>query len=198
MNRLYRFHSKFHFLIFIQLKSYNGLAPRTVLFSWRIRVFFVGKSPLHNLDHFCIFQNNPYFVNFFLYSCTPPSCTCALVVFIPSHSSSFILTLHHAGGGVGNSSSLSYTPSSTHAISSHSSTCRISVTNSFICIKLPAPQNHEHLVCFGLLVTTLSFPFSLHMPLITTFLFPCSLHMPLITTFSCSQWVWGNLEEEIY
>ena len=136
------------------------------------------KSPLHNSDHFSKFQNNPHavwhsrntnFVNFSFYPCTPPSCACVLVVFIPSHSLSFILTLHHADGGVGNSS-LSYTPSSACAISFHSSSHHISVTNSFICIKFPAPQNHEHLVCFGLLVTTFSFPCSLHMPLITTFL----------------------------
>ena len=64
--------------------------------------------------------------------------------FIPFHSLSIILTLHCADGGVGNSSSLSYTPSSAHAISSHSSTHCISVTNSFICIKFPAPQNYQY------------------------------------------------------
>ena len=40
--------------------------------------------------------------------------------FISFHSSSIILTLHHVDGGVGNSSSSSYTPSSTCVISSHS------------------------------------------------------------------------------
>ena len=117
MNHSYRLHRKFHFFLnFVQPKPYNGFGPRTVLFSWMIRAFFffiLGKSPLHNPDHFCKFQNNPHavwysrnihFVNFSFYSCTPLSCACVLVVFIPSHSSSFILTLHCADGGVGNSS----------------------------------------------------------------------------------------------
>ena len=143
----YRPHSKFLFFIY----------------------FFFGKSFRHNPDHFCTCQNNHFFFLFFF--CTAKVIqwswykNCALLL-IPSHSPSFILTLHRTDGGVGNSSSLSYTPSSACAISSHSPICGISVKNSFIHIKLPAPNT---LVCFGLLVTTLSFPFSLHMLLITTF-----------------------------
>ena len=65
------------------------------------------------------------------------------------------------------SCSSSYTPSSAHAITSHSSLHDISVTTSFMHKKIISTK---HLVCFSLLVTTLSFPCSLHMPLITTFL----------------------------
>ena len=147
--------------------------------------------------------------------------------FILFHSLSIILTLHHADGGVGNSSSSSYTPSSACVISSHSpsfilasslcrwwcrkfiffflhtiicmchlisliiihsylSSCRWWCNSSclllthnflstcpFICTKLPTPNSW----CIMLLITTL--------------LFPCSLHMPLITTFSLVQWVGG-------
>ena len=118
--------------------------------------------------------------------------------FIPSHSSSIILTLHRADGGVGNSSSLSYTPSSAHVISSHSSILSISQSWLPSCI-----QNYQHQTPdgFRLLITTLSFPFSLHMPLITTFSSGLWLCWSLITTFLLVQWVgrqfgrkifWGN------
>ena len=93
--------------------------------------------------------------------------------FIPFCSLLIILTLHCTDGGVGNSSSLSYTPSSTCAISFHSSTCGISAHEFLHTYKITSTTKLpvlEHLMCFGLLVTKLSFPCSLHMPLITTFL----------------------------
>ena len=93
----------------------------------------------------------------------------ALFILIPFHSSSRILILHHADGGVGNLSSLSYAPSSAHVISSHSSKCSISSHEFLDPNKITSTK---HLVCFGLLVTTFLFPCSLHIPLITTFLFP--------------------------
>ena len=173
--------------------------------------------------------------------------------FIPFHSSLIILTLHCVDGGVGNSSSSSYTPSSTCVISSHSPSfilassscgwwcrkfaffflhtiictchlisliiihsysllcgwwCRkfiffflhtiictchlISLICSFHCLDLLhlcKTINTRLLVCSTSLITTLSFPFSLHMPLITTFSSGLWLYWSLITTFLLVQWV---------
>ena len=125
----------------------------------------------------------PFFLWVYLKSYTGLGLRAALFILIPFHSLSLILTLHCADGGVGNSSSLSYAPSSAHVISSYSSKHSISSHEFLHPNKITST---EHLVCFSLLVTTFLFPFSLHMPLITTFSFSFSLHMPLITTFSFS------------
>ena len=129
------------------------------------------KSFHHNLDHFCTCQNNRV-----LYSSFYP------ISLIINHSSSslcrwwcrkFIFFLL-------------YTIICTcHLISlihmwhiSHEFLHTYKITST------------KHLVCFSLLVTTLSFPFSLHMPLITIFLSEPQLCWSLITTFSCFlQWV---------
>ena len=89
---------------------------------------------LHTLDCNCTFQNNPrlsfifckknfFFVgNFSFFTCTPSSCACAHVCFIPSHSPSFIKNILLSCGWWCNSSSLSSscTPPSAHVISYHS------------------------------------------------------------------------------
>ena len=67
-----------------------------------------------DMQYFC-------FCEVYSKSCIGLGLRAALFVLIPFHSLSCILTLHHADGGVGNSSSLSYAPSSAHVISSHSS-----------------------------------------------------------------------------
>ena len=82
---------------------------------------------LHTLDCYCTFQNNPRLSfrlgNFSFSTCTPSSCTCAHVCFIPSHSPSFIKNILLSCSWWCNSSSLSssYTPPSTCVISYHSS-----------------------------------------------------------------------------
>ena len=82
---------------------------------------------LHTLDCYCTFQNNPRLSfrlgNFSFSSCTPSSCACAHVCFIPSHSLSFIKNILLSCGWWCNSSSLSssYTPPSACIISYHSS-----------------------------------------------------------------------------
>ena len=75
------------------------------------------------LIHSKTIPNYAFFqVNFSFSAYTQSSCACALVVF---HSISLIIIhqniLHHADGGVGNSSPSSYTPSSACVTSSHSS-----------------------------------------------------------------------------
>ena len=115
-------------------------------------------------------------------SCIGLGLRAALFTHIPFHASLHILTLHHADGGVGNSSPLSYAPSSAHVISFHSS--KLIIHNH----RFPHLQKvtcTKHLLCSSLLVTTFLIPFGLHMPLITIF---SSLVMGL----------WGALEEEIY
>ena len=107
---------------------------------------------LHNKFHF-------FFCEVYSRSCIGLGLRATLFILISFHSLPCILTLHHADGGVGNSSFLSYAPSSARVISFHSSKpASIKVTCT------------EHFLCSRLLVTTFLIPFSLHMPLITTFL----------------------------
>ena len=117
-------------------------------------------------------------VEVYLRSCIGLGLRATLFTFISFHSLPCILTLHRADGGVGNSSFLSYAPSSARVITFHSFK-PASILNTLL-----------HSI---LLITTFLIPCSLHMPLITTFSIPCSLHMPLITTFtSLVVGLWGN------
>ena len=127
---------------------------------------------------------------FSFYACTPPSCTCALVVFHPisliiNHSCSsscrwwcrkFIFFLLH-----------------TIICMCHFITLTIIHHNFPSCIpsyaqKLPAVISLD-LCVFRSLITTLLFPFSLHMPLIITFSSGPWLCWSLITAFSVVGWV---------
>ena len=123
-----------------------------------------------------------FFCEVYAKSCIGLGLRAVLFIHIPFHALSCILTLHHADGGVGNSSSLSHAPSSAHVISFHSSKCIIH-NHQFL-----HPQKvtcTKHLLCSSLQVTTFLIPFGLHMPLITIF-------------SSLVRGLWGDLEEEIY
>ena len=103
--------------------------------------------------------NSIFFCEVYSRSCIGLGLRATLFILISFHSLPCILTLHCADGGVGNSSFLSYAPSSACVISFHSSKpASIKVTCT------------EHFLYSRLLVTTFLIPFSLHMPLITTFL----------------------------
>ena len=100
------------------------------------------------------------------------------------NSSSYLLLTHH------------HPHMSSHL--THPYSAYFIVTTSFIHTKPPTPNSW---CVFMLLITTLSFPFSLHMPLITTFSSGLWLCWSLITTFLLVQWVgrkfgrkifWGN------
>ena len=150
--------------------------------------------------------------------------------FISFHSLSISFTLHRVDGGVGISSSSSYTPSSAHVISSHSpsfilasSSCRWScrkfvffflhtiiymcplislvIIHSYSsscgqwcnssCLLFTHYPHHNFLIAGPFISMKLSTPNSWCIVLlITTLSFPCSLHMPLITTFSSVQRGW--------
>ena len=100
VNCLYRLHSKKKFFF--------------VLFCFIVYLLQMTTLTCGILAVFC-------FCEVYLKSCIGLGLRAALFILIPFHSLLRILTLHCAGGGVGNSSSLSYAPSSACVISFHSS-----------------------------------------------------------------------------
>ena len=104
---------------------------------------------------------------FFFHLHTTILCMCACGV-IPSHSSSIILTLCHVGQWC--RKFIFFLHTIIHMCHLISLTCiqyiYLTVMTSFIHTKPPTLNSW---CVFMLLITTLSFPFSLHMPLITTF-----------------------------
>ena len=156
------------------------------------------------------------FVNFSFSTYTPPSCTCVLVVFhsislIIDHSYSLscrwwcrkfiffflhtIICMCHLIALM----SCKWWCRKFIFFFLHTIICMCHLINiqyihfivmtSFICTKPPTLNSW----CVpSSLITTLSFPFSLHMPLITTFSSGLWLCWSLITTFSLMQWVGGQ------
>ena len=128
-----------------------------------------------------------FFLNFSFSTYTPPSCACVLVVF---HSISLIVNHSY-------SSLCRWWCRKFIFFFLHTIICMCHLI-SLICIQyihahdflhLHKTTNTKLLVCFVLLIATLSFPFSLHMPLITTFSSGLWLCWSLITTFSLVQQV---------
>ena len=121
---------------------------------------------------------------------------------ISSHSPSFILAssyFHHADGGV--TYHVFFFLHTTLHMYHFISSSQFPITCPFIHTKLPAAILLD-LCVFQWLITTLSFPFSLHMPLITKFSSGPWLSWSLITAFSLVWWIgrqfgrkkscWGN------
>ena len=192
INCSYRLHNKFHVslpqqtscLLVKQIQS-SKFTKHTKGSSILVGFFCVKFLP-HNLDCSFSYQTSPQLpvlVNFSFPSYTPPSCTCRTGSF-PSHlthrHSSNILC--HTDGGVAHLVFLLHTTLRTYHFISL-------ICHSHDFLHTYKTINTKLLACFVLLITTLSFLFSLHMPLITTFLSGPWLCWSLSTILSLVQWV---------